>query len=141
MRNQTPRNEKILQLLLVFAGGAAGTFLRFSVAQAFGFSMLPATLTVNVVGAFFLALLVSLLAHFGLGSTVRGRNVNLFFGTGLLGGFTTYSTFALDSASLYLSGEAGAAVIYGVLTLGLGGAATAFGLWVGAWRGKRKAAT
>lgn len=112
------------------AGGALGTALRFGVAVVYKFDMLLATLTVNVLGAFLLALLVSRLSASALSEPLK-RDLNLFFGVGLLGGFTTYSAFALDSASLYLGGQVTAGLALGFLTLVLGAAATLLGLSLG----------
>lgn len=120
-----------LEVALVAVGGALGTALRYGVAAAFGFSMLPATLTVNIVGAFALAFLFAKLATAHRQSDVRKQKLSLFLGVGLLGGFTTYSTFALDSASLYLSGEAKVALLYGAATLIVGGVASGLGFWLG----------
>ena len=144
MSPQTPLPAKLAP---VAAGGTIGTALRAAVAVAFGSANLPATLLVNVVGAFALALLAAMLAPaLGAEPSSKQQNLNLFFGTGLLGGFTTYSTFAFDSASLYLAGGTGylsrdlpLALTYGGLTLVLGALATGVGLWVGArWRKARQ---
>ena len=144
MSPQTPLPAK---LALVAAGGTIGTALRAAVALAFEPANLLATLLVNVVGAFALAQLAAmLLPALGGQPSSKQQNLNLFFGTGLLGGFTTYSTFAFDSASLYLAGGPGylsrdlpLALTYGGLALALGALATGAGLWVGAkWRKARQ---
>lgn len=92
---------------LVFAGGAAGSLVRYLVGVA-----LPAlwpVFVVNVLGSLMLGLL--------LGSA-PSRSVRLLIGTGFLGGFTTYSAFAVEVASL---GVVGGPVIG--LAFGLGQAA------------------
>ena len=87
---------------LVAIGGAVGTAIREACAvrwpaPAGGFPL--TILVINVVGAFALGLLLELLARGGVDGG-RRRAVRLLIGTGVLGGFTTYSTFATDSASL-----------------------------------------
>ncbi|NNL48359.1 MAG: CrcB family protein [Acidimicrobiia bacterium] len=102
----------------VFVAGAAGAWSRYGVAAAVReFSEadpLWATLIVNVVGTFALAMFL-----------VRkpGRRARLAAGTGFLGSFTTFSAFAVDTL------EAGfvRGVLYVVLSLGLGWAAVQLG--------------
>lgn len=82
---------------LVFAGGAAGTALRALALAPEGATAEPVVVAViNVVGAFALGLLNGALAR--RAETARVRRVRLLVGTGLLGGFTTYSTFAVLAA-------------------------------------------
>lgn len=104
---------------LVGAGGAVGTALRAGIAHA-----VPtdpgtwpwATLTVNLVGAFVLPALLEVIA----GLQHRFVAWRLTLGTGLLGGFTTYSAFAVESVGLLRAGRAGLALAYVALTV-LGG--------------------
>lgn len=87
-------------VLLVFAGGVVGTGIREAFALAFpsesgGF---PTTIfVINVLGAFVLGALLEILARSGPDDGGR-RSLRLLLGTGLLGGFTTYSAFAVDAA-------------------------------------------
>jgi CrcB protein len=99
----------------VAAGGALGSLARYGVALA-----LPAragwplgTLTVNLAGSFLLGLLLEALSLAG-DETPRRRWLRLTLGTGLLGGFTTYSAFALELRGLLAGGQAGVALGYGV---------------------------
>lgn len=99
-------------LLLVMLGGALGSGARHLVNRA-GLALLGpgypyGTLTVNLVGGFLMGLLVGLLARLA----VPGDGWRLFLGVGVLGGFTTFSTFSLDAISLYERGETAAAAIY-----------------------------
>ncbi len=88
--------------VLVFAGGAVGTLLRAGLGIA-----LPAhpgevpwaTLLVNVLGAFVLGWLVLAVA-LRVPDATSARRLRLLFGTGLCGGFTTFSTFMVESDSL-----------------------------------------
>lgn len=82
---------------LVVAGGMAGTAIRAGLTLALGDPLGPWLVpSVNVVGAFALGLLIGALA--GRSSTPRARAAQQFVGTGLLGGFTTYSALAVESA-------------------------------------------
>lgn len=117
-------------LALVALGGAVGTGVRAALATAFptvgGLSW--TILAINVVGAFCLGLLLDTLARRGPDAG-RRRSVRLFLGTGVLGGFTTYSTLADDTAQLLDVGRWGAGSGYALLSLVLGLAAAAAGMW------------
>ncbi len=89
-------------LLLVGLGGFVGTAVRYAVEAA-----LPAapdrwpwaTFLINVTGAFILAALLQTLIVLGPDDGWR-RRVRLGVGTGVLGGYTTYSTFMIEAARL-----------------------------------------
>ena len=117
----------------VALGGAVGSVLRYAVALA-----TPApggwplgTLAVNVVGAFLLGLLLEAVARRGP-ETRRLQRLRLTLGTGVLGGFTTYSSFALEADQLLRDGAAPLAVGYLAATLVLGTLAALAGVAVGA---------
>jgi CrcB protein len=97
---------------VVFLGGGAGAALRHGVnvaaARLFGTSFPFGTLTVNVLGSLIMGLMVAWFAFEGTPS----QHWRLFLTTGMLGGFTTFSTFSLDTALLYERGELGLAVVY-----------------------------
>jgi len=84
------------------------------------------TLTVNVVGSFAMGALVELMAiRWNVGPELRA-----FMTVGVLGAFTTFSTFSLDVAVL---GERGAllpAALYVLMSVGLSISALFFGLWL-----------
>ncbi|MGP6170492.1 fluoride efflux transporter FluC [Microbacterium sp. A196] len=114
------------RLLLVILGGMLGTAGRLGIElllpNSGGFPF--ATLIANGLGA----LLIGILASRPFGELRdRGRDARLFLGTGILGGFTTYSAFAVGSVGLWVDSPF-AAVVYVVLTLGLGIGAAALGL-------------
>jgi CrcB protein len=69
-----------------------------------------ATITVNVIGSFAIGLLYMYVAARGAGA----ENARLFWMTGILGGFTTYSAFALETVLLGFS-WAGVAYVAGTL--------------------------
>ena len=126
--------------LLVVVGGIAGTLCRYGVGEALpvveGWPV--ATLLVNVTGAFALGLLVERIAVAGPDSP-RLRNVRLLAGTGFLGSYTTYSSFASQTERL-LAGDAYATALgYLLISLVLGLAACLGGMAVGArsWRTRR----
>lgn len=132
MKSKKTWLPNVMPWFLVAAGGALGTALRVGVSEILGNQPFVATLVVNVVGAFLLALLVSGLTKWGSSfAATHGRNLQLLLGAGVLGGFTTYSTFAFDSAFLFMAGETVTGLAYVALTLGLGATATLTGLWLG----------
>lgn len=119
---------------LVFLGGAAGTGLRAALeatAPAPTDAFPWVTFTINVVGAFLLGLLLEALAMRGPDVETR-RLARLGLGTGLLGGLTTYSTFALESVTrLHSSGQAALGLAYAVVTVTAGFAAAVAGIECG----------
>lgn len=118
-------------ILLVAVGGALGTITRYAVTHLIGTGhLIPwATLLVNVLGAFLLGLLLERVSRAGP-ETPRRRVVRLGLGTGLLGGFTTYSALALEVHDLMGSAQTAAAIGYGVgsVLAGLGACATGIAL-------------
>lgn len=106
-------------LLLASAGGAIGAGARYLIGHAFaarGLIAFPwATLTINVVGCFLMGVLIELLAQRFQGSP----ELRTFLATGVLGGFTTFSAFSLEFATLFERGETTAAALYVVLSVAL----------------------
>ena len=101
--------------LLVFLGAGLGGTLRHAVNAAalrlLGVGFPYGTVTVNIVGSFALGLLAG---WFALRAD-PGQSWRLFLITGMLGGFTTFSTFSLDAALLWQRGQLGTGTLY-VLT-------------------------
>ncbi|PZQ46495.1 MAG: fluoride efflux transporter CrcB [Rhodovulum sulfidophilum] len=98
--------------LTVFLGAALGGALRHGVGLAalrlLGAGFPHGTLAVNLAGGFAMGAVVGCWAHRGgLSQTAR-----LFLTTGVLGGFTTFSTFALDAAQLWQAGRPLATAAY-----------------------------
>ena len=116
---------------LVGSGGAVGTAARQGLALAVPVGGgLPVIMGINIVGAFLLGMLLESLVRPGRGE--RGRvTLGLLLGTGFLGGFTTYSALATDTALLTGDGQFGAALLYSFATLALGGVASWAGIVVG----------
>ncbi|MBX0299122.1 CrcB family protein [Cryobacterium sp. 1639] len=129
-------------LALVFAGGTVGTALRellaISVPPVAGVAVV--IVGINVVGAFLLGLLLETLA--GLGADEgRRRQLRLFLGTGLLGGFTTYSALATDTGLLLADDRLGTAVLYALGTVVVGALASWAGIAAGAALHRRRTGT
>ena len=128
------------QLLLVFLGGAAGTAGREAVnlllPALHGFP--SATFAVNILGALLLGLLLESLDRAG-SSPKSARRMRLLLGTGFMGGFTTYSTFAVEGALLLGAGSVGLGVLYALGCVVLGATASWCGILLGATRRRRGA--
>lgn len=94
----------------VAAGGAIGASARYlagvAVTRAVGPGFPWGTLVVNVAGSFLMGVLIVMVAHLG------GTRFLPFLAVGVLGGFTTFSTFSLDAVTLYERGALGAAAGY-----------------------------
>ena len=117
--------------LMVMAGGAVGSAARYALSLAMnpstGTGMPWGTLVANVLGCLLIGWLSATLATAGGVSEA----VRLGILVGLLGGFTTFSSFGLETVSLLQSGQGMSALLY-VLLSNLGGLA-------GAWLGLRLA--
>ncbi len=125
--------ERALEMnpyLIVFIGAGIGGALRHGVNLAalrlagagFGYG----TLAVNIVGSFAMGVLAAYLALKG----EVAEPWRLFLATGVLGGFTTFSAFSMDTALLFERGELGLSALYvGVSVVGSIAALFA-GLWI-----------
>lgn len=135
----TPVHLRPSSLAVVAAGGTVGTAAREAITLALpAVGGLPvAIFLINLCGAFLLGVLLEALARRGPDEG-RRRTLRLLLGTGALGGFTTYSAFAADTAALVGSGDPGTAVLYVALTLVVGAVASAAGIAV-AGRLRRRA--
>ena len=104
-----------MTLLWVALGGAVGATLRYSVVRAFGPALtFPfGTLLVNVLGS----LVIGLLATSVFLDPKIAPNARLFFQTGLLGAFTTFSAFSLETLQLWQSGHVRSAALNIVLNV------------------------
>jgi fluoride exporter len=99
--------------LIVFFGGGIGAALRHGVnvasARFFGTGFPYATMIENVSGSLAMGLLAGYFAFRGGGAP---SHLQLFLATGILGGYTTFSAFSLDTALLYERGALGLAALY-----------------------------
>ncbi|VTR77826.1 fluoride efflux transporter FluC [Cellulomonas hominis] len=113
----SPRGRAALALL-VAVGGAAGSLGRYGLAQALpvqhGWPL--GTLTANLVGAFLLGALLEALGRRGP-ETPGVLRVRLALGTGLLGGFTTFSALALETERLLAAGALGTGLGYAAVSV------------------------
>ncbi len=98
--------------LIVFLGAGIGGALRHAVnllaARLLGFGFPFGTLIVNIAGSFAMGLIVAWLALRGQAPQV----IRLFLTTGMLGGFTTFSAFSLDTMLLVERGQGATAAVY-----------------------------
>jgi CrcB protein len=105
--------------LIVFLGGGIGAALRHGcnlvITRALGGAFPYATLTENVLGSFIMGALAAYFAFKGDAT----QSWRLFLTTGILGGYTTFSAFSLDTALLYERGELGLAASYVIASVGL----------------------
>ena len=114
--------------LIVFLGAGIGGALRHGVnvgaARMWGFGFPYGTLIVNIVGSFLMGLLAG---YFAFRPGI-GQHWRLFLTTGILGGFTTFSAFSLDSALLIERHAYGLAAGYMVGSVAASVSALFFGL-------------
>ena len=115
-------------VLLVGAGGALGAMARYGVSLAVarlwptGFPL--ATLGVNVVGSLLMGALIGVLART---SPTISNEIRLFVAVGILGGFTTFSSFSLDAVTMIERGALAQALLY----IGLSVVVCLAGLYLG----------
>jgi len=107
----------MVKFLLVCLGGAIGSGARYLVAlwslAALGMAFPYGTLLVNAVGSF----LICVVMHLAVTARVISPNLGLFLTTGVMGGFTTYSTFNYETFKYMQSGAYGLAGLYVTATL------------------------
>ncbi len=114
--------------VLVAVGGAIGSMLRYGIGIFVGswwrdpFPL--GTMLINISGSLVMGLFVGLMAR---ALPAWQNDARLFFAVGVLGGFTTFSSFSLDAISMIERGDALPALLYLVLSVGGG----FLGLWLG----------
>ena len=102
----------IQQAALVALGGAIGAVLRFGIGNIIESSEFPlSTILVNVSGSFILGMLAVMAINNGY-----SEELMLFFGTGLLGAFTTMSTFSLETITLVKNDNYTLALVYACIS-------------------------
>ena len=102
-----------MHFIIVGFGGAAGAILRYAISLLQYKGSFPVlTLITNFIGAFLIGIITST-------ATERGWSDNtiLFLKTGLCGGFTTFSTFSLESYNLLQSNHLFMALVYMILSV------------------------
>jgi len=97
--------REIVRLLFLMIFGAAGTLARYGLDGWIQYRASPGfpfgTLTINILGCFFLGLV----GQFGLNHLSVPPDLRIGLTAGLMGGFTTFSTFGWDSVRMFESGE------------------------------------
>ncbi len=105
------------RFLLICLGGALGTGARFlistGVARAFGPQFPRGTILINVTGSFLIALVLELSLRTG----ALSPGMRLFLTTGVMGGYTTYSSFNYETLRLAEDGTPGLAALNLLLTV------------------------
>ena len=106
----------MLNCLIVALGGGIGACLRYLIGliplkEPYAFPV--KTLVINLTGCF----LIGLIAALAVKNTSLSPKTVLFIKTGLCGGFTTFSTFALETETLIKTGHIGIAVLYVLLSV------------------------
>ena len=123
----------MINCIIVGLGGFLGAVLRYLI------GLLPVntqngfpvkTLGINIVGAFVIGLIAAQAGKLPSGGV-------LFLKTGVCGGFTTFSTFSLETVMLLQNGRYGLGVLYIILSLGCCLAGVAAGLWLGGRMGQQ----
>lgn len=109
--------------LCVAVGGAVGSCLRYAISlvpfkEGFPF----ATLAANLIGA----LLIGFIAGFAAEKSVN-KNLVLMLKTGLCGGFTTFSTFSLETFGMLKDGRTALGIVYALVSV----AGCVLGIWLG----------
>ncbi len=124
--------------LLVGLGGFVGAITRFQIGSL-SLRYLPptqfpwATFSINVVGCFLAGLVVAWLERANLNVYFYSREARLLIVIGLLGGFTTFSAFGLETVSLIRTGQTTLALINVLGSVSIGIIALWIGMRVGAY--------
>lgn len=104
-----------MEYMLIAIGGSLGSLSRFlvskSIAEKHSGAYPLGTFAINLAGAFLLGVITAFHINF---------SVYAFIAIGFLGSFTTFSTFMFESFSLFQSGEKKNAILYLMISMGLG---------------------
>lgn len=113
--------------LAVAIGGAVGSLLRYILSLVANQPAWPwGTWIANVSGSFIIGILFVLGKEKGLFSP----GIYLLFATGVMGGFTTFSTFSLEVISFWGEGQFLRGTLYALLSVGVGLLSCAAGIWL-----------
>jgi CrcB protein len=114
------RNRTVTTILLVSLGAAIGANLRYWLsqwaAQQWGVAFPYGTLLINVLGSFAIGVVLTLAAT----NSAISASWRLLIVTGLLGGFTTFSTFSYETYQLLAEGSLLLAALYILGSVGIG---------------------
>jgi fluoride exporter len=133
----SPLQTQLLQLALswpanwlaIAVGGTLGCWLRYGQSQLvqnwFGREFPTATMSINIMGSFLMGFLfVATAERIDISPALR-----LGILTGFLGGYTTFSTFSMETFTLIQGGQFARALLYVGLSVGLGFVGTVAGVW------------
>lgn len=113
--------------LAVAAGGALGSMMRYGLSLAANQPGWPlGTWLANVVGSF----LIGMLSVWGKERGILSPEIYLLFATGVMGGFTTFSTFSLEVISFWGDGQILRGILYALLSVVIGLLSCAAGIWM-----------
>jgi len=117
----------MMSLLYIFIGGGLGALTRYGITCLFpiasGSQKLPYNILIcNIIGCLLIGIM------FAWQKSYNPSWLQPLIITGLLGGFTTFSTFGLDTQKLIQNGATGTAILYVLISVALGIAAVFFGI-------------
>ena len=119
-----------MNLVAVFLGGGIGSVLRYLLSAAFGKNIsivFPlATFLINILGSLFLGFVLGLFMAKGHANT----QLKLFLTVGIAGGFTTFSTFTVETFNLFKDGHNYLALIYPIASIIIGFGAVLVGFYL-----------
>ncbi|WP_430426996.1 fluoride efflux transporter CrcB [Maribacter litoralis] len=117
------------QILLVFLGGGLGSILRYLISKnlnGYYSNFYLGTFLVNIIGCLIIGILIGL----SLKNNYISENQTLLLATGFCGGFTTFSTFALESNILFKESSLLQMSLYMGMSVAIGILAISLGLWI-----------
>ena len=116
----------MLNVFLVMIGGALGSVARYGLGRCLNAAWPYGTFAANVLGG----LLMGLVMGFILRNPVESERLRLLLATGVLGGFTTFSSFSLETVQMLERRDYGSALLYAGLSVVLSVCAVALGLFI-----------
>lgn len=116
----------MLNVFLVMIGGALGSAARYGLGRWLNAAWPYGTFAANVLGG----LLMGLVMGFILRNPGEGERLRLLLATGVLGGFTTFSSFSLETVQMLERRDYAGGLVYAVLSVVLSVAAVALGLFI-----------
>lgn len=124
-----------MNFLIVFLGAGIGGAARYGTGLLFSryaaFTTFPiSTFTVNIVGSLLMGLIIGFFTARSGQDVILSNSWKLFLTTGIMGGFTTFSAFSLETVLLIESGAIGTALAYILASVILGATALLAGLYL-----------